>query len=321
MIRFRPFLNTDPPLIVEVWRRQHSFRQQLSALTRDVLDRHVFSKTYFDREGFILAIDEQESDITPLGFVHAGFPPNEQLNDLDTTSGIVSQLKVVPGEAAMEVAAGLLKNAEDYLRRHGASRVHVGAKFPFSPFYNGLYGGSRIPGVMENDELTRNLLTEYGFQTDERIVVMERTLAGFRAQIDREQMTLRRQYQIKAVVDPVDATWWESSTYGLSERDCFEVSHKLHRNVCASVSYWDMQPLANEWGASCRGMYNLKVTPELRRCGMATFLVGESLRHLMLQGIGRVQAQSPESSKGAMAVFRKLGFEAEAYGYLMSKTL
>ena len=55
--------------------------------------------------------------------------------------------------------------------------------------------------------------------------------------------------------------------------------------------------------------------------GIATFLVGESLRHLMQQGIGVVEAQCRESDRAAIGVFKKLGFEQVSHGLLMSMPL
>ncbi len=321
MIQYRPFLNTDPTLIVDIWRHQPPFRHQFAALTRSILDQHVFAKTYFDRFGLILAVTESQGETKPLGFVHAGFAPNDELSDLDLTSGIVSQLKVVPGEFSDEVGQGLLKNAMEYLKQRGASIAYIGSKFPRAPFYMGLYGGSRIPGVMQEDAATISALTEFGFQSDETVLVMERNLTGFRTSIDRAQMVLRRQFQIKAIADPIENSWWESCTFGLAERDRFTVSRKQNRECSGGVSFWDIQPLASEWGVTCRGMYDLEVAPELRRKGMATFLVGESLRHLMLQGINRVQVQVEESDVPSVGVFQKLGFEPVTQGYLMSKTI
>ena len=134
-------------------------------------------------------------------------------------------------------------------------------------------------------------------------------------------MALRRKFQIKAVADPMESSWWESCTLSLAERDRFRVSQKIDKTLCGSVTFWDIQPLASEWGTPCRGMYDLAIEPDFRRCGMATFLVGEALRHLMQQGIGRVEAQSPESDVASLGVFQKLGFETVSAGLIMSKAI
>jgi ribosomal protein S18 acetylase RimI-like enzyme len=321
VIQYRSFLNTDPPLLVDIWRRQAPLRGQVSTISRAMLDHHVFAKPFFDAQGLILAIDEQDGKHVPLGFVHAGFGANSDRSDLDRRVGVISQLKLVPGEHEREIADQLLNRACDYLKSSGAKEVHGGSHFPNAPFYLGLYGGSEVPGILVDDKMAVTAMGDFGFETSDRVIAMERRLSGFRSITDREQMALRRQYQINAVADPLEKSWWESCTVGMAERDRFSVYHKTNQNVCGSVSFWDIQPLANHWGVLARGMYGLRVPEELRRGGIATFLVGESLRHLMQQGIGLVEAQTRESDQAAIGVFRKLGFEQISYGLLMSKTI
>jgi ribosomal protein S18 acetylase RimI-like enzyme len=321
-MQYRSFLNTDPPLIVDIWRRQHPFRSQVSAVTRTILDHHIFSKPYFDFDGFILAIDDESPEgPTPVGFVHAAFDANDDLSDLNKKVGIVCQLKVIPGERSEEVADKLLQKAIEYLVANGCEEVYCGSRFPNAPFYLGLYGGSQLPGFLVDDEQAIAAVKRNGFVENDRIVVMERRLAGFRTIVDREQMALRRRFQINAAADPLETSWWESCTVGMSERDRFSVYDKSSQNVCGSVKFWDIQPLANHWGVLARGLYGLKVPEEHRRGGIATFLVGESLRHLMQQGIGVVEAQTRESDQPAIGVFKKLGFEQVTEGILMSKRL
>ncbi len=321
MIQYRSFLNTDPPLLVDIWRHQPPFRGQVSAVSRVVLDHHVFSKPYFDAEGLILAIETSADQRKPLGFVHAGFDANPALSDVDFGVGIISQLKVVPGEQQGEIADGLMRRGLEYLKSRGAQEAHCGSHFPRAPFYLGLYGGSQVPGFLVEDEIAIAAAGRAGFETNDKIVVMERKLAGFRTIVDREQMALRRQYQINAVADPLESSWWESCTVGMAERDRFSVYHKSNQIVCGSVSFWDIQPLADHWGVLARGMYDLNVSVELRRCGIATFLVGEAMRHLMQQGIGIVEAQTRQSDQPALGFFRKLGFEQVSHGLLMSRSI
>ncbi|MGI9495470.1 MAG: GNAT family N-acetyltransferase [Mariniblastus sp.] len=319
MIEYRSFLNTDSPWIVDIWRQQPAFRGQISNINRTLLDHQVFGKPYFDSRGLIMAVLQEDNRTTPLGFVHAGFAANSELSDLHHGTGVVSVLKVVPGERQEEIADQLLDRALQYLGEAGATRVHFGSYFPFAPFYMGLYGGSQIPGLLVDDKLAVSAAQRRGFEVDDKIIVMERRLTGFRTFVDREQMSLRRRYQINAVADPMESSWWESCTLGMAERDRFSVYDKANQNVCGSVQFWDMQPLASGYGVMARGMHDLNVPEELRRGGIATFLVGEALRHLMQQGVGLVEAQTRESDQPAIGVFRKLGFEEVGQGLLMSR--
>jgi ribosomal protein S18 acetylase RimI-like enzyme len=321
VIEYRSFLNTDSPWLVDIWRQQPSFRGQISSINRSLLDHQVFGKPYFDSRGLIVAVMREGQSVFPIGFVHAGFDARSDLSDLDFETGIVSVIKVIPGLWQEEVADQLFARALQYLRQSGSKRVHCGSHFPHAPFYMGLYGGSQIPGLLAEDTVAIDAALRAGFEVDDKIIVMERGLMGFRTIVDREQMALRRRYQINAVADPMETSWWESCTLGMAERDRFSVYDKANQNVCGSVQFWDMQPLASSYGVMARGMHDLNVPEEMRRGGIATFLVGESLRHLMQQGVGLVEAQTLESDQPAIGVFRKLGFEEVGRGLLMSKTL
>jgi ribosomal protein S18 acetylase RimI-like enzyme len=321
VIEYRSFLNTDPPLVAEIWNQQPTFRSQISRMNPELLEQHIFSKQYFDRHGMFLAVDRSGDQPKPLGFVHASFSVNEQLDDLDHSTGIVCQLKMVPNDRQQEVAAGLLNHACQYLTRQGATIAHVGGHFPRSPFYLGLYGGSRIPGVMAPDRVTLDAFLAAGFEPHDKICVLERSLTGFRTIVNRNQMKLRREYVISADGDPMERSWWESCTLGGADRDRFTIASKTSPQECGTVSYWDIEPMASQWGGPAKGLYDLAVSPDLQRTGLATFLVGESLRRLMQNGIGLVEAQARQSDEASMGVFHKLGFEQVAEGMLMRKSL
>ena len=321
MITYRPFLNTDPPHILDVWKRQPPLRGQVGSLTSDLLEQQVFSKPFFDRDGLWLAIDESNEQPQANGFVHAALGPNEALDDVDPAAGVICQLKTVDHEQRGSVAAQLLQHACDYLKQRGAREVRYGGWFPNAPFYHGLYGGSRVPGVLADDVATLNALKEAGFEQHDTISVCELSLTGFKGIVNRQQMMLRRTYVIRNDGDPLARTWWENCTLGGSNRDRFTVASKISPEECGWVSYWDMEPLASQWNVTARGLYDLSIAPQLQRAGLATFLVGESLRHLMQQGVTMVEAQARQSDGASLGVFKKLGFQEVRQGILMQKTL
>ena len=305
VIDYRPFLNTDSPFIVDIWRRQRPLRAVAESLSRTTLDSFVFAKPYFERQGLILAFEDDR----PAGFVHAGFGPNQDLTDLDYSVGIVSALRVVDVESNPQISQELLTRACDYLRIKGAKSTYFGSRYPNAPFYLGLYGGSQIGGVIDDDILTKNALQAFGFREEEKIVTYSRTLAGFRTAVDREQMSIRRKFQISAIADPLETSWWESCTLGLAERDCFNAQPRNGFEVAASVKFWDIQPLATKWGVSARGIHELEIAPEHQDTGLKLFLLGELIRHLMQQGVGLAEAQCLTSEQSTIECLKKLGFE------------
>ncbi len=320
VIRFRPFLNTDVPHIVNIWRQQQRFKGFFSAINSEWLDLMVLSKPYFEHSGLILAIDEQAGG-TPVGFIHAGFGPNESLSDMDSQAGILSQLKVVPREDDSQIAGGLINHAIHYLQQRGATSVEIGSKFPHAPFYLGLYGGSRVPGIMHDDLIARFALQDRGFGYDDEVLLMKLELAGFRPNVDRDQMALRRQYQVKTTEDPMETSWWECCLFSHSERVRFTLHSKTNSAPIGAVCFWDMLPIASEFGMSCRGLYDLHIAPEFRRRGMATFLINEALKGLKQLGIVQVEVQVRHSDIASLQFFDKLGFEKFAVAYQMSLKL
>ena len=102
---------------------------------------------HFDRHGLIVAT----RDGLPVGFVHAGFGPNEDGTGLDTSMGTTHLLMMRSGYEDPHLADELLAASEDYLRSQGASVLYVGGIKPLNSFYLGLYGGSEIPGVLQSN--------------------------------------------------------------------------------------------------------------------------------------------------------------------------
>jgi ribosomal protein S18 acetylase RimI-like enzyme len=322
VIRYRPFLNTDVPHVVSVWRQQPRIRGVFSSLTADLFDLIVLSKPYFDRHGLILAFDESQPGVCkPLGLVHASFGPNESLNDLDQRQGLICQLKVVPCEEAAAVADGLLAAAMDYLKKSGSLIAHVGSVFPHSPFYLGLYGGSRVPGVLLDDTFARESFRRFGFQDDDEVALLERRLAGFRTTGGRNQTEIRRRFQLKAIADPIETSWWECCLFSHAERDRFSLFDPKTREIVSSVSFWDVQPLATETGMTTRGLYDLRVEPKFRRMGIATYLIAESIKSLMQRGVGQIEVQAQMSDPASVNLFQKLGFQQVASAFQMSKVI
>ena len=314
LIEYRPFLNTDLPLIADLWSRLDAVEGLVGSVDDTILEKHIFSKIYFDRLGFCVASENDRI----VGFAHAGFPPTEDLSDLDKEAGIVSQLRVEPREDSGEIGRKLLENATAYCKSEGAETIYAGCRFPYSPFYLGLYGGSRHPGVLDSDVAAMKMFADFGFSVDDQVIIMERKLDGFKTITDRQQMTVRRGYLINASTYPIENSWWESCTLGIADRERFTVVDKRSKAVGGSVSFWDLRPQSLSNPQPSRGLYGLHIDPDLRRSGLATYLVGESLKHLASSGIARVEAQTEASDEASVKLFTKLGFEKFATSTLMT---
>ena len=321
-IKYRPFFNTDPPLIANLWRSQPVFRGLHSSLTVADLELHIFSKPYFEREGFFVA---QRVDATGknelVGFVHAAFDVCPDLSNLNRSVGIISQLRVRSCEEQLQVEDKLLSMAHEYLRANGSKEIWCVSRFPQAPFYVGLYGGSRVPGAMEEDVAVVEALKRNGFEEVNRIAVLQRELGQVQSVSGRQQLMVRRNYLINAIADPLEKSWWECCTLGMAERDRFTIGRKKDNHVSGTVSYWDLQPLGSFIHSNCRGLYDLKVNEEDKRNGLASFLVCESIKRLAGQGVTLVEAQTEFTNEASIRLFEKLEFSLVTTGLQLRKSL
>ena len=305
LLQYRPFRNDDPPAIAAVWRSQPPLRGLMQPMSPALFERQVLSKPYFQREGFIVAMDQQRM----VGFAHAGFGPNDELTGLAYDKGVTSIVMVVPDVDGSHVSHELLSRSEEYLRDRGATALYGGCVPPHSPFYLGLYGGSQARGVLKSDQNRVNLFAASGYLDVDRCLILQRNLVGFRPRVDRDQMRIRRGYLIEAVLDPPVRNWWEACTRGDTQRTCFSLSRKGNARACGQAEFWDLDPFTNSWGVHAVGLLHVEIASASRRQGLSTHLLGEALRQLQAQGVKLVEAQVAHDNLAALGLFEKLGFE------------
>lgn len=317
MITYRPFLNTDLPGIINVWKQQRPQRAIAQTMFANQMERCVLAKPFFDPAGLILALDGD----TVLGFIHCGFGPTEDKSDLDYQRGIICLLLTVDGNSQREICNELIIRGESYLAQRGSKVVLTGTDFPYSPFYLGLYGGSNVPGILQENEAVVSVLEAQGYRHKMRILVMQRSLHDFRAVLDRKQAAVRRSFRIEQDQDPLSQSWWEACTLGNTNRSVFHLIDRSSNTSQGNISYWDMEPLARNWGVRAMGLFDLRIDASARHSGLGTFLIGESLRHMQQQAINLVEVQVADDNLAALNLFEKMGFEANNTGCVLAKDL
>ena len=287
----------------------------LQPVSASLLEHAVFSKQHFDREGLIVATCSGQ----PIGFVHAGFGPNEAGTSLDTSTGTTHILLLRGAKDDPALSDRLLAASEDYLRSRGASVVYAGGINPLNSFYLGLYGGSEIPGVLQSNQLLCEACNRCGYGEIARVSILHCDLIQFRVPLSRKVRQLRRPMQILESVDLVPNTWWEACVWGTQQRDRFQLFDKGQQRIVATASFWDVQPLSTSWGICMAGLFDLTVDPEWRRRGCASYLLGEAFRLLKHRGVGTVEVQSMSTNQAAIELYGKLGFSLVDEGIVFRK--
>jgi ribosomal protein S18 acetylase RimI-like enzyme len=310
----RPFRNSDPPLIAEIWRDQPSQRGLMQPITPGILEQLVFSRPYFDPQGLILAFEGDQA----VGFVHAGFGANEEETDVDTSMGTTYQLMLRADHRDDALADELLRRSEDYLRGRGAKVIYGGGIKPLNAFYLGLYGGSELPGVLVGDPVLGAACLRNDYREIDRVQILHLDLAQFRPPFSRTQRTLRREMSSNEIYAPPPRSRWEACTFGDFERLRFSLSAGNGAPL-AQVDFWDIEPLSTRWNAATAGMFDLVVNDARRRQGLATFLLVEAFERLRSRGIVFVEAQTMQNNEPAIALYKKLGFTKVDEGVVYRK--
>lgn len=285
-------------------------------MSSDLFERAVLSKVYFDRQGLIVAAEGDHV----VGFVHAGFGPNSRFDSLSYERGVTSMLMVSPRPDAAAVAADLLAASEQYLCDRGSTTLLAGGHYPLSPFYWGLSGGSDLPGILAAERSNLAVFQAAGYEETDQRIILHCSLSGFRPVIDRQQMQIRRSHRIEAVADPVPANWWEACTFSHSDHTRFSLVAQ-GGEPRGTAMFWDMEPLAGNWGVHAAGLFDVRINEGARRQGHATFLIAESMRQLQTRGITLVEAQISRGDLAAAALFAKLGFKQIETGLILSKSV
>ena len=302
MIHYRSFLNWDPPAIAEIWRTQPPLRGRLQAITPAMLEELVFAKPYFDRHGFILAVDGTK----PVGFVHAALGASEDESTLSADQGAICQLMVGPHGRKGEIEAELLAAGENYLRQKGVRQVFGGCRYPVNPFYLGLYGGSDLPGVLASDLTLGNLLRAYDYREGSRRLLLSRTLDRFKAPVSGKLIQLRLTHRVQSVHVLPD-TWWSACVWVHADWTRYQLQRKNADDVLVSATFWDVMPLAREWGVRAAGLVQIDDTEEAREAGLTMLLLSEALAQLQKQGATLVDAQAAASDTTLVDLLRQLG--------------
>ncbi len=305
MVHYRTFRNTDPPRLVEIWNTAFTGRGAVRLRHSTPLEHHVYAKPYFDPAGLIIA----EEDGTAVGFVHAGFGPNADESGLSTASGVICVLGVRPTHQRGGIGSELLRRAEAYLRDRGATTLYAGPHKPLDPFYMGLYGGAAMPGFLTSDPAAQPFFTRHGYQPYQSTLVFQRRLDRAVSLGDARFMALRNRFELRIAPRKTVGTWWQEATFGLLEPFDFRLEEKAGGQLAAQTAVWEMEGFSWRWNQPSVGLIDVLVRAELRRTGLAKFLLAQILRYLQDQFFGIAEAQTPEPNEAAVRLYRGLGFE------------
>ena len=307
LLEIRPFLNSDPPALAKLWNAQPPSKRLIQPAKIAVFEHLVLAKPYFDRLGLLLAIENSEC----IGFVHAGFGPNDSADGVNQQVGVISMLLSAQHVEQAAVQAKLLEAAEGYLASKGAATIHAVPTSSLAVSYNGLSQTGDELGVLDEDTTLRETLLTHGYEGVQRHVAFRRDLENFRAVPNRRQRALARTHDVNIELDQPDRSWWNLCRYGPIAVSGFHIVDRATKSRVGEVTCWD-QSIAGIFGVA--NFNALNISQPLRRNGLGTLLMNESMKQLKNSGVKTAQTVTNENDDGANAFFESIGFSREACG-------
>jgi GNAT superfamily N-acetyltransferase len=176
-----------------------------------------------------------------------------------------------------------------------------------------------LPGVLASDLSMVELLDAAGYKPLVRRQLFSRSLASFRAPIDRQQMQVRRRFSVAPPVDRLPDNWWEACVWAHHEWTRYDLVLPAGGEPIISGIFWDIDPLSRSWGTQTVGLVRLDDTPEAREQGLTTYLLAEVLRQYQATGYTQFEAQAPCEDSTLHEVFKQLGLTPYDEGALWVK--
>ena len=304
MIEYRPFRNTDLPLLVRLWHHGGLGRGAASGFGNEAFDRLVLAQHFFDPQGLIVACDGPRV----VGFAHAGFRGNSSESWIDPTMGAVCAIVVDPEYRRRGIGRELMTRGEHYLRDRGAISIQAGPAPPCDAFYLGLYGGSQLSGFLDSDAAAAPFLTALGYQPAQTFAVLQRSLKlgdpiSFRVSL------IRRKMDPFIFALPEKPTWWWFSRFGRLENVRFRLKPKGGGAEVGGITVSGLDLYVDSWGERAVGLSDLEVTDAARRQGHGQALLIEVIRRMRQEQVSLAEAHIAADNPAALATFQSVGFQ------------
>jgi ribosomal protein S18 acetylase RimI-like enzyme len=170
-------------------------------------------------------------------------------------------------------------------------------------------------GFLESDPAATPFLEKRGYRRQRAVFVFQRSLDRAFAVSDARFPAHRNRYEIHA--GPYHgATWWQESVLGPIELHEYRLAEKSTGKVVARATVWEMETYRSRWNEHAIGITDLQVIPELRRQGLAKFLLAQALRHLQEQFFTLIEMQVPADNPAALGLVKGMGFAQVDVGHL-----
>lgn len=317
MIEFHTFRNSDPPELLRLWQTCGLGRGAACDFDVDVLESVVFSQPYFDPAGLIFAVDGEKK----VGFVHAGFGPDEAQSGVDYRHGTICAVMVDPSYRRQGIGRELIRRAEAYLASRGTSTGQAGPAAPLDPFYFGIYGGSRPAGFLRSDPLADPFFRSLGYVPVSEYLIFQRQLEDRSSPGGLRLMNVRRATKLGTPDPETRRSWWWSTRPGRLDSLELALLPKSGGKPLANVTVIGLDFYIPRWQQRGIGIMDLMVPEEHRRKGYGQALLVEVCRRVREEMISVVEAHAQADDSTTIRVLTSAGFSQIDSGLVYQKSL
>ncbi len=320
-IVYRHYKNYDNPGIVSLWNTAMQMRGCCKTVKPFFLETQWFCKPWFDPQSLNLAMDDElPSGKQVVGLSLAGFGANQEGNALDKTKGVISLVLVHPDYRRKKLGHTLLKQAEDYLFKHGSCDVRFGYTWDRFPYCWGMVGSISPAGVLQSMIEAHQFIQQQGYTAAERYEVFTRTMNQPVPFGDPRFPHLRRKYELR--VNPRRTIhWFDEAMHSGMDAMVFELLETSIERPVAEIRAAEMTHFIEKTEPPQAGLYSLSVKTDFRGQGLAKFLLAQTLQYLSDQLFQNVETVIPVEFTEAKRLFTGMGFTLSDQGISYAKTL
>ncbi len=306
--------------VADFWNSCQYPRNRRKPINIDMLERQVFSKNYFDPNGFIIAWRGNKI----VGLAHAGFGYTNDCDSIDYSWGIIPLICYNDGPDADDVLDALIISAERYLISKGAKRIQLGTHYPHAPFYLGLIHSSDLPGIYMSESTLVEAAKRHSYESNSYISHFRRSLRNI-DWVDQAFLDKRQRFSIQMEYCPTPSQWGRAiAMNGIiwSQLSLIEIGQGIvsSKTPAAKCALWVIDDVPDS-DLIVVGLSQCYVRPEYRGQHLSFFLLTESMRRLVDQQVARIEIQVPDEWQSLIRLLSDNQFELFAHSALFTKNV
>jgi ribosomal protein S18 acetylase RimI-like enzyme len=288
------------------------------------LQMQTLGTPFFDRRSVMLAFDADRA----VGYVHCTPGPSADGSCLDPVTGQICFLCVDPAYPdRWGMAAALMTAAENYLTGLGAKVIFGGSPRYCAPFYFGFYGGSEPLAFFDSDQYITQTFLAAGYAPFKKTVRFHLNLTDYVSSMSPAMVGWSSRLELEHELPVYPKTWWQACAVAnfqwMETMAYLSSSHRPIARILLRIANPDAEHDETLYGRTWdAGLMHIGVHPDFRHQGIAAYVLGETLQHLVQQQrVARIEAHIADDMPFTLNLLRSMKWNTVDTGTLFRKTV